>query len=81
MNLEKSFYRLTGPDGCPHPVLDTPYESMEAALMAAKSWCDGQGANSPLGDRSIGVEVKTLSGTWRTVNYQIDHLLPSINSK
>ena len=39
-------YRLVALDGTPHPVLDAPYESEEAALAAAKNWCDGQGLNA-----------------------------------
>ncbi len=62
-------YRLVGLDGTPHPVLDAPYESMEAASGAAQNWCRGQGLNSSLTDRAIGVEVLTHSGSWRTVGY------------
>tara|TARA_Y100001968_G_C19369497_1_gene724342 strand:+ start:152 stop:394 length:243 start_codon:yes stop_codon:yes gene_type:complete len=64
-----SMYRLVGLDGNPHPVLDAPYESMEAATLAAQDWCDGQGQNCPIEQRAIGVEVMTGSGSWRTVSY------------
>ena len=62
-------YRLVALDGTPHPVLDAPYESEEAALAAAKNWCDGQGLNCSISQRAIGVEVMTRSGSWRTLGY------------
>ena len=36
MTIRASVYRLVGLDGLTHPVLDTPYDSMEAAIKAAK---------------------------------------------
>ncbi len=69
MVLKRRLYRLVGLDGSPHPVLDAPYESIEAAMGAAKDWCDGQGLNCSLSKRAIGVEVMTESGSWRTVCY------------
>ena len=69
MAFEKNLYRLTGLDGAPHPVLDAPYESIEAAVVAAKVWCNGQGLSCTLKDRGIGVEVLAGNGTWRTVCY------------
>ncbi len=74
MPLGRSLYRLIGLDGSPHPVLDAPYESMEAALKAAKDWSSGQGFNSSLSERAIGVEVLTMSGSWRTISYPHDSL-------
>ncbi len=74
MPFRKSLYRLVGLDGSPHPVLDAPYESMDAAISAAKDWCYGQGVNSSLSERAIGVEVMTLSGSWRTIQYPLDFL-------
>ncbi len=71
MVLRKKLYRLIGLDGSPHPVLDAPYESMEAALDAAKNWCEGQGLKCPIKQRAIGIEVMTVSGSWRTVKYPI----------
>ncbi len=69
MTAQRTVYRLTGMDGSPHPVLDTPYESIESALNAAKEWASGSGIDcSDLGD-SIGIEVKTLNGSWRTICY------------
>jgi len=69
MALQRQLYRLVALDGSPHPVLDTPYDSKDAAFAAARNWCDGQGLNCSLGQRSIGVEVMTCNGSWRTVGY------------
>tara|TARA_B100000965_G_scaffold38029_1_gene28069 strand:- start:102 stop:341 length:240 start_codon:yes stop_codon:yes gene_type:complete len=69
MAFRKNLYRLTGLDGSPHCVLDTPYESIDAALSAAKVWCNGQGLTCTIKDRGIGVQVLTGNGTWRTVCY------------
>tara|TARA_Y100001968_G_scaffold174761_1_gene160180 strand:- start:625 stop:858 length:234 start_codon:yes stop_codon:yes gene_type:complete len=70
MALKQRIYRLIGLDGRPHKVLDTPYESIDAAIGDAENWCKGENENSLLGDRSIGVEVKTTNGSWRTICYQ-----------
>ncbi len=69
MEMANGVFRLIGLDGMPHKVLDAPYESIEAALSAANNWCDGQGMQSSLIDRAIGVEVMTINGSWRTVRY------------
>ena len=70
MTLKKNLYRLTGLDGYPHHVLDAPYESIEAAIVAAKSWCNGQqGLSCKIKDKGIGVQVLSGNGTWRTVCY------------
>ena len=69
MAFKRNLYRLIGLDGAPHHVLDAPYESIDAALVAAKSWCNGQGLSCTIKDRGIGVEVLTGNGTWRTVCY------------
>ena len=74
MAIPRSLYRLAGLDGSPHPVLDAPYESIEAATMAAQDWCNGQGLNCSIGARAIGVEVMTRSGAWRTIGYPINCL-------
>ncbi len=78
MTLDRKLYRLVGLDGTPHPVLDAPYESIEAAIGAAKEWCNGQGLNCSLSQRAIGVEVLTLSGSWRTVRYPLNFLRPGL---
>ncbi len=69
MTLTKNIYRLVGLDGYPHHVLDAPYESIEAAIKAAKAWCNGQGMSCTIKDKGIGVQVLTGNGTWRTVCY------------
>ena len=78
MAISGGLYRLAGLDGSPHPVLDAPYESIEAATRAAQDWCNGQGLQCSLGKRAIGVEVMTQSGSWRTVGYPINCLGPGI---
>ncbi|HGY5549773.1 MAG TPA: hypothetical protein ACN46X_08805 [Prochlorococcus sp.] len=69
MAVPRQLYRLVALDGSPHPVLDAPYESKDAAFDAARNWCDGQGLNCSLRQRAIGVEVMTRNGSWRTVGY------------
>tara|TARA_Y100001968_G_scaffold319265_1_gene350546 strand:+ start:5266 stop:5505 length:240 start_codon:yes stop_codon:yes gene_type:complete len=69
MVLTRNLYRLIGLDGTPHPVLDAPYESIDAAIVAAKSWCNGQGLTCTLQEKGIGVQVLAANGTWRTVCY------------
>ena len=69
MAFKRNLYRLIGLDGYPHHVLDAPYESIEAAIIAAKSWCNGQGLGCKIKDKGIGVQVQAGNGTWRTVCY------------
>ena len=69
MAIARSLYRLIGLDGTPHPVLDAPYETIEAAMVAANLWCDGQGLSCTIQERGIGVQVLAANGTWRTVCY------------
>tara|TARA_Y100001968_G_scaffold136961_1_gene125216 strand:- start:767 stop:1006 length:240 start_codon:yes stop_codon:yes gene_type:complete len=69
MAFKRNLYRLTGLDGTPHCVLDAPYESIDAALFAAKRWCKGQGLSCTIQDRGIGVQVLARNGTWRTICY------------
>ena len=78
MALKKNLYRLTGLDGFPHHVLDAPYESIDAALKAAKLWSAGQGLSCRIKDRGIGVQVLAGNGTWRTVCYPTNRLQPSL---
>ena len=80
MAFTRRLYRLAGLDGSPHPVLDAPYESIEAATTAAQDWCNGQGQNCSIAQRAIGVEVLTSSGSWRTINYPINCLRPGLTS-
>ncbi len=78
MGIQQKKYRLVGLDGALHPVLDAPYESLEAAMSAASTWCEGQGLCCSSSDRAIGIEVMTHSGSWRTVKYPVDSVLPEI---
>ena len=78
MALKRNLYRLTGLDGFPHHVLDAPYESIDAALNAAKTWSAGQGLSCTIKDRGIGVQVLAGNGTWRTVCYPPNCLQPSL---
>ena len=78
MTLKKTLYRLTGLDGAPHCVLDAPYESIDAAISAAKLWCSGQGSVCTIKDRAIGVQVLAGNGTWRTVCYPSNCLQTSL---
>ena len=78
MALKKNLYRLTGLDGFPHHVLDAPYESIDAALKAAKLWSAGQGLRCTIKDSGIGVQVLAGNGTWRTVCYPTNCLQPSL---
>ena len=77
MAFERNLYRLIGLDGSPHPVLDAPYETIEAALKAARLWCDGQGLSCTIKEKGIGVQVLVRNGTWRTVCYPSNCLKPS----
>ncbi len=69
MSIERSVYRLVGMDGHPHPVLDTPYESIDAAIGAAKQWTSSHGGSCSNNDSSVGIEVMTSNGSWRTILY------------
>ena len=77
MAFKRNLYRLTGLDGSPHHVLDAPYETIDAALKAARLWCDGQGLGCTIIEKGIGVQVLAANGTWRTVCYPSSCLKPS----
>ena len=68
MTKTQGLFRLVGRDGRPHPVLDTPYETIDSAVSAAKDWCL-HNANALSTDDTIGIEVKTHNGSWRTIRY------------
>ena len=73
MSIRKSLYRLASLDGNPHPVLDTTYDSLEAAITEAKNWFSQQEniKNIDLDkEEGIGVEILTSNGSWRTLCYQ-----------
>ena len=78
MVIKRNLYRLTGLDGFPHHVLDAPYESIDAAIKAAKLWSAGQGLSCTIKNRGIGVQVLAGNGTWRTVCYPTNCLQPSL---
>ena len=65
-------YRLVDALLRPHPQLDGSYGSLEEALQDAVAWLEGLGADG--GSCSIGLEVSTPSGDWRTIR-QPDLLL------
>ena len=72
MAIEKSVYRLVGMDGLPHPVLDTLYESIDAAVIAARDWNSRSSPESGFKEankKTIGIEVLTINGSWRTILY------------
>ena len=69
MSMSQGLYRLVGLDGNPHPVLDTMYESMDSAIWAAKDWSSVHSQNTVIADKTIGIEVKTVNGSWRTIGY------------
>ena len=70
MALGKKIYRLVGLDGSPHPVWDTTFESIDAALRIAKNLCKTTKNTEHYVERTIGVEVMTSNGSWRTILYQ-----------
>jgi len=61
-------YRLVDQQGCPHPVLDDLYDSLDAAWGEARRWwCEQMGSDrEPVG---IGIEVSTGCGSWRTLRH------------
>ena len=69
MSIGKSVYRLIGMDGHPHPILDTQYESIDAAIRAVKSWNSKPKVGCIETSTSIGIEVMTSNGSWRTILY------------
>ena len=62
-------------DGEPHPVLDALYDNIDLALADARLWCKGQGAGPGLQQRGIAIEVNTLNGDWRTIDYPLSCLV------
>ena len=51
---------------------------VNAAIKAAKVWCNGQGLSCTIEDRGIGVQVLAGNGTWRTVCYPSNCLQTSL---
>ncbi len=58
-------YRLIDCSHQPHPHLDGLYESGDEAIADAISWLESIGPEAL--DASIGLEVSTGSGAWRTI--------------
>ncbi len=67
-------YRLTDAAMQPHPCLDVDYPSLQEALDAARRWSHNRALDSY--QASIGVEVSTERGDWRTLMLpaEIQHL-------
>ena len=64
-SLQRRDYRLINCFHQPHPELDGVYESMEDAIADAIGWLESMGPGAS--DTSIGLEVSTPSGDWRTI--------------
>jgi hypothetical protein len=65
-------YRLIDDLQQPHPHLDGLYDSVDEALADAIGWLESMGPGA--GETSIGLEVSTPCGSWRTIR-QPDLLL------
>jgi hypothetical protein len=63
--LQRRDYRLIDCFHQPHPQLDGLYESGDEAIADAISWLQSIGPGA--GEASIGLEVSTPSGDWRTI--------------
>lgn len=63
--LQRRDYRLIDCFHQPHPHLDGLYESIEDAIADAISWLESIGPVAS--NASIGLEVSTPSGDWRTI--------------
>ena len=63
--LQRRDYRLIDCFHQPHPHLDGLYESIDEAISDAISWLESIGPRA--GEASIGLEVSTPSGDWRTI--------------
>jgi hypothetical protein len=67
-------YRLIDAFFQPHPHLDGLYESIEEAIGEAIGWLDGLEPHD--GRASIGLEVSTSNGDWRTIRQPMPLLCP-----
>jgi hypothetical protein len=67
-------YRLIDGFFQPHPHLDGRYESIEEAIGEAIGWLDGLEPDA--GQASIGLEVSTSNGDWRTIRQPMQLLCP-----
>ena len=64
-SLAPRAYRLIDALLQPHPQLDGLYDSIEEAIRDATGWLEGLGPEAATA--SIGLEVSTGSGEWRTI--------------
>jgi hypothetical protein len=62
-------YRLVDAQGCPHPVLDDLFDTLEAAWTEAERWSHHHAPQTTAASIAIGVEVSTGNGTWRTLRH------------
>jgi hypothetical protein len=67
-------YRLIDAFQQPHPQLDGLYETVEEALADAIGWLESMGPEAE--QISIGLEVSTPCGSWRTIRQPADLLCP-----
>lgn len=67
-------YRLIDAFLQPHPQLDGRYDSIEEAIGEAIGWLDGLEPDA--GKASIGLEVSTSNGDWRTIREPVQLLCP-----
>jgi hypothetical protein len=67
-------YRLIDAFFQPHPHLDGRYDSIEEAIMEAIGWLHG--LEPEAGQASIGLEVSTSNGDWRTIRQPMQLLCP-----
>jgi len=67
-------YRLIDAFLQPHPHLDGLYDSIEEAIRDAISWLEGLEPDA--GQASIGLEVSTNNGDWRTIRQPVQLLCP-----
>jgi hypothetical protein len=70
--LERRDYRLIDALHQPHPQLDGLYDSVDEAMADAIGWLETMGPGA--GETTIGLEVSTPCGSWRTIR-QPDLLL------
>jgi len=67
-------YRLIDVFLQPHPHLDDLYDSMDHAIADAVGWLEGLEPDA--GHASIGLEVRTSNGDWRTIRIPEQLLCP-----
>jgi len=67
-------YRLIDAVLQPHPQLDGIYDSIEEAIRDAIDWLEDLEPDA--GQASIGLEVSTNNGDWRTIRQPVQLLCP-----